>query len=152
MKVVENNSLEGSYCSHRLAPENKIDRQLLTALLVKESGDCWRIHKFSGSEIAEESTILFDSRLQWDDDGVAVVTASFDIVPFDPMKMYGGSQETIKFWVEVDQTEKLTAMWGWGDQSNCLPYTPTFPRIKPIASPTVPADIFDHLDADGCPL
>ena len=121
MKILENGK---DKC---LAPENKIDRQLLTALAIAQAGQEWTMHKFSGSCLVQEAKILFETDLEWSDEGTSTVEAYFQNIPFDPLSSVLGNREVIMFWVNVHDDQTLTVMWDSAGQINFLPYTPSFP-------------------------
>jgi len=126
MKILDAHNGKGK-C---LAPENKIDHQLLTALVISQAGEEWALHKFSGFELVQEATILFEIDLEWSEDGTAIVDAYFQNVPFDPLSSTLGNRETITFWVQIHDDQTLTVMWDSAGQINFLPYTPSFPNVE----------------------
>jgi len=125
MKILENGK---GKC---LAPENKIDHQLLTGLAIAQGGEEWTIHKLSGSELAQEATILFEIDLEWKEDGTAIVETCFENIPFDLLSedRVFGNRETIIFWVQVHEDQTLDVMWQAAGQINRLPHKPSFANL-----------------------
>jgi len=133
MKILD--AQNGGKC---LAPENKIDRQLLTALAIAQAGQEWTLHKFSGSDLAQEAKILFETYLEWTDEGTSTVEVYFRDVPFNPISSILGNREVIRFWVQVHDDQTLSVMWQAAGQINCVPYTPSFaslttPHYAPVS-------------------
>jgi len=128
MKILENGK---GKC---LAPENKIDHQLLTALAIAQGGEEWTLHKLSGSELAQEATILFEIDLEWFGDGTASLEVCFKNVPFDPLSKVSGNRETIIFWVQVHEDQTLNVMWQAAGQIKWLPHKPSFANLLPSAA------------------